>query len=178
MGRVHFARLGITPHHFDPRREDATQDMAAKSRGRFRVARWARRLPPKFRRNSCLAVAAANVVVPPRWRERPGVLNAHLSGDAIAGQMGKASKAKRPGWPLHRNGSFRPNGSAQAGNGDQMRTRLAPGQVLIGVDEDTACIWAAGTWTAMGRGRQVLATASRRSIATDASRHSPPTLAR
>ncbi len=171
MGSAHFARLGVDASPLRIRDADdanrpeiaariAEADFVWFSGGRagylaqafHETAAW-RALANANARGAVVAGASGGL----------GVLNPHLAG-LPTGQAGLPASGQSA------EGSALPNGLGLAAPiramahfdrmearrpdmVDQMRSRLVPGQVLIGVDEDTGCIWTSGAWVAMGRAR-------------------------
>ena len=88
-----------------------------------------------------------------------GVLNAHIPGGTGPGPIdddGVTPNGLGLAAPLRAMAHFERREARRPESVDEIRSRLAPGQVLIGVDENTACVWNSGTWTAMGMGRVVV----------------------
>jgi cyanophycinase-like exopeptidase len=161
MGRAHFARLGIDAKPLRIRdAEDANiPELAAQileadfvwfSGGRAAylaeafhdTASWTA-LVEVNARGAAIAGASGGL----------GVLNAHVTG-----ALGSTDGSTKPNGlglaaPVRAMAHFDRMEARRPAAVTEMLGRLAPGQQLIGVDEDTACVWSNSAWTAMGRGR-------------------------
>jgi len=164
MGRAHFARLGVdaSPVRICDANDANRPEIAARiaeadfvwfSGGRaaylaqafHETAAW-RALADANARGAVVAGASGGL----------GVLNPHLAGLPAPGQSAEGSEGPNGlglAAPVRAMAHFDRMEARRPEMVDQMRGRLAAGQVLIGVDEDTACIWTSGAWVAMGRGR-------------------------
>lgn len=164
MGRAHFARLGVGASPLRIRdAEDANRpEIAARiaeadfvwfSGGRagylaqafHETAAW-RALADANARGAVVAGASGGL----------GVLNPHLAGLPAPGQSAEGREGPNGlglAAPVRAMAHFDRMEARRPDMVEQMRGRLAPGQVLIGVDEDTACVWRSGSWVAMGRAR-------------------------
>jgi len=164
MGCAHFARLGVdaSPLRICDANDANRPEIAARiaeadfvwfSGGRagylaqafHETAAW-RALADANARGAVVAGASGGL----------GVLNPHLAGLPAPGQSPEGSEGPNGlglAAPVRAMAHFDRMEARRPEMVDQMRGRLATDQVLIGVDEDTACIWTSGAWLAMGRGR-------------------------
>ena len=163
MGRAHFARLGVAASPLricdanDANRPEVAARIAEADFVWFSGGRAAY-LAQAFHETSAwraLTDANARGAVVAGASGGLGVLNAHLAGLPAPSQSAEGMEGPNGlglATPVRAMAHFDRMEARRPEMVDQLRGRLALEQVLIGVDEDTACIWSSGAWVAMGRG--------------------------
>jgi cyanophycinase len=163
MGRAHFARLGVKAAPLRIRNaEDANQREAAATIAQADFvwfsggsATYLAQALDGTASWEALAGANARGAVVAGSSGGLGVLNAHVLGAVGPGPNVRPDGPNGLGLaaPIRAIPHFDRFEARRPEMVDQMRARLMEGQTLIGVDEDTACIWMSGAWVAWGRGR-------------------------
>jgi cyanophycinase-like exopeptidase len=159
MGRAHFSRLGVDARPVRIRdsgdadlpglaEQILEADFVWFSGGRAAYLAEAFHNTASWR---ALAHANANGAAIAGASGGLGVLNIHVLGAANAD--GNKPNGLGLAAPIRAMAHFDRMEARRPDAVTEMLRRLSPDQVLIGVDEDTACVWSGGAWTAMGRGR-------------------------